>query len=99
MNGNVALISRAVVQRVGNVDPAFVQQMADFDYGLRARAAGCSVWVAPARSAPAPLIQSVARASGPRRELRRLWSVKELKHGPWAVYSGRWAGRLWPCTG
>ena len=47
MNGNVALISRAVVQRVGNVDPAFVQQMADFDYGLRARAAGCSVWVAP----------------------------------------------------
>ena len=41
MNGQVVLISRAVVQRIGNIDPAFVQQMGDFDYGLRARAAGC----------------------------------------------------------
>ena len=47
MNGNATLISRAVVQRIGNLDPAFVQQMGDFDYGLRARQAGCSVWVAP----------------------------------------------------
>jgi hypothetical protein len=29
-------------------------------------------------------------------ELRRLWSIKELPPGPWAVYSRRWAGRLWP---
>ena len=34
-NGNATLISRAVVQRIGNIDPAFVQQMGDFDYGLR----------------------------------------------------------------
>ena len=97
MNGNVALISRAVVQRVGNFDPAFVQQMADFDYGLRARAAGCSAWVAPGT------VGTCASDPKPRpgertlvEELRRLWSVKELKPGPWAVYSRRWAGRLWP---
>ena len=97
MNGNVALVSRAVVQRVGNVDPAFVQQMADFDYGLRARAAGCSVWVAP--GTVGTCASDPKRRPGERtlvEELRRLWSVKELKPGPWAVYSRRWAGRLWP---
>ena len=47
MSGNATLISREVVRRVGNIDPAFVQLMGDFDYGLRARAAGCSVWIAP----------------------------------------------------
>jgi GT2 family glycosyltransferase len=97
MNGNATLISRAVVSRVGNIDPAFVQQMGDFDYGLRARAAGCSVWIAPGTVGTC--------ASHPRRrpgeqplgdDLRRLWSLKELSPGPWAVYSRRWAGRLWP---
>jgi GT2 family glycosyltransferase len=71
--------------------------MSDFDYGLRARAAGCSVWIAPGTIGTC--------ASHPRRhpgeepmgrELRRLWSIKELSPGPWAVYTRRWSGRLWP---
>lgn len=71
--------------------------MGDLDYGLRARAAGCSVWVAPATVGTC--------ASHPKRrtdeqplgeELRRIWSLKQLKPGPWAVYSRRWAGRFWP---
>jgi GT2 family glycosyltransferase len=97
MNGNATLISRAVVQRVGNIDPAFVQQMGDFDYGLRARAAGCSVWIAPGTvgtCASHPKRQPGQQPLG--EELRRLWSTKELSPGPWAVYSRRWAGRLWP---
>jgi GT2 family glycosyltransferase len=97
MNGNVALISRAVVRRVGNLDPAFVQQMADFDYGLRARAAGCSVWIAA--GTVGTCASHPKRRPGERplvEEIRRLWSVKELKPGPWAVYSRRWAGALWP---
>jgi GT2 family glycosyltransferase len=97
MNGNATLISRPVEARVGNLDPAFVQQMGDFDYWLRARAAGCSVWIAPGTIGTC--------ASHPRRhpgeepmgrELRRLWSIKELSPGPWAVYTRRWSGRLWP---
>jgi GT2 family glycosyltransferase len=97
MNGNATLISRTVVHRIGNIDPAFVQQMGDFDYGLRARTAGCSVWVAPGTVGTC--------ASNPQRrtderplveELQRLWSLKQLKPGPWAVYSRRWAGTLWP---
>jgi GT2 family glycosyltransferase len=95
MNGNIVLISRAVVQRVGNIDPAFVQQMGDYDYGLRARAAGCSVWIAPGTVGTCA---HPTRRPGERRvdELRRLWSVKELKPGPWAVYCRRYAGPLWP---
>jgi GT2 family glycosyltransferase len=97
MNGNVVLVPRAVVRRVGNIDPAFVQQMGDYDYGLRARAAGCSVWIAPGTIGTC--------ASHPRRrpeeqpllgELRRLWSLKELSPRPWMVFARRWAGGLWP---
>jgi GT2 family glycosyltransferase len=97
MNGNAVLISRAVVQRVGNIDPAFSHGAGDFDYGLRARAAGCSIWIAPGTIGTC--------ASHPRRrtddqplleELRRLWSTKELSPGSWAVYSRRWGGMLWP---
>jgi GT2 family glycosyltransferase len=97
MNGNATLISRVVVRRVGNIDPAFVQQMGDFDYGLRARAAGCSVWIAPGTVG--------ACASHPKRrpgeqplgeQLRQLWSIKELTPRSWAVFCRRWAGRLWP---
>ena len=97
MNGNATLVSRTVVRRIGNIDPAFVQQMGDFDYGLRARAAGCSVWVAPGTvgtCASNPLRRTDERPLG--EELRQLWSLKELKPGPWAVYSRRWAGKLWP---
>jgi GT2 family glycosyltransferase len=96
MNGNVVLVSREVVRRVGNIDPAYVQQMGDLDYGLRATAAGCEVWVAPGVVGEC--------ASHPERrtdvqslvnELRRLWSVKELAPRPWFVFTRRWAGPLW----
>ena len=97
MNGNATLISRAVVRRVGNIDPAFVQQMGDFDYGLRARAAGCSVWIAPGTvgtCASHPKRRPGEQALGD--ELRQLWSIKELTPRSWAVFCRRWAGRLWP---
>jgi GT2 family glycosyltransferase len=97
MNGNATLVSRAVVRRVGNIDPAFVQQMGDFDYGLRARAAGCSVWIAPGTvgtCASHPKRRPGEQALGD--ELRQLWSIKELTPRSWAVFCRRWAGRLWP---
>jgi GT2 family glycosyltransferase len=97
MNGNATLISRAVVRRVGNIDPAFVQQMGDFDYGLRARAAGCSVWIAPGTvgaCASHPEHRPGEQPLG--EELRQLWSIKELTPRSWAVFCRRWAGRLWP---
>ena len=97
MNGNTVLIPRSVVRRVGNIDPAFIQQMGDHDYGLRAREAGCTVWVAPGTigtCASHPLRRTDEQPL--RFELSSLWSVKEQPFLPWAVFSRRWAGSLWP---
>lgn len=96
MNGNTVLVPRAVVQRIGNIDPAYVHQMGDLDYGLRANAAGCEVWIAPGTvglCASHPLRRTDRQPL--RRELGRLWSVKELAPRPWLVFTHRWAGRLW----
>lgn len=46
-HGNCALISRAATRAVGNIDAAFFSNHGDTDYGLRATAAGCDIWVAP----------------------------------------------------
>jgi GT2 family glycosyltransferase len=97
MNGNAVLVPRVVVGRIGNIDARFSHAMGDYDYGLRARRAGCSVWVAPATVGTC--------ASHPRRrsdeqpltsEWRRLWSTKELSPRSWALFARRWAGGLWP---
>ncbi|WP_433029557.1 glycosyltransferase family 2 protein [Actinomycetospora sp. CA-053990] len=96
MNGNTVLVPRTVVQRIGNIDPAYVQQMGDLDYGLRAGTAGCEVWIAPGTvgvCASHPVRRTDVQPL--RDELRRLWSVKELAPGPWLVFTRRWAGRLW----
>lgn len=47
LNGNMVLIPQSVVARVGNLERRFRHSMGDFDYGLRARQAGGSVWIAP----------------------------------------------------
>ncbi len=44
-NGNIVLVPRDVYARVGNMRP-FAHSIGDTDYGLRARAAGCSVVIA-----------------------------------------------------
>ena len=97
MNGNCVLIPRAVVQRLGNIAPHYVQKMGDYDYGFRARRAGCTIWSAPGTI-------GTCATHPPRRtdqqplgdELRRLWSTKELPPRPWATFCRRWAGPAWP---
>lgn len=46
-NGNIVLISRGTVERIGINDPAFFHAMGDVDYGLRATAAGIPVLLMP----------------------------------------------------
>jgi GT2 family glycosyltransferase len=96
MNGNATLISRAVVQRIGNIDPAFTHAAGDYDYGLRARAAGCSVWITPGTIGTCDSNPAGGDEQPLLEELRRLWSTKELPPRSWATYCRRWAGRLWP---
>ena len=98
MNGNIVLVQRAVVRRIGNIDPAYIQQMGDLDYGLRARGAGCEVWLAPGTAGLCASHPPRRTDLQPlRRELARLWSVKELAPRPWLVFAQRWAGPLWFC--
>lgn len=97
MNGNCVLIPRQVAERVGNIDAAYRQKMGDYDYGLRARRAGCSVWITPGTIGTCADHPPRATDTAPLRdELRRLWSVKELPPGPWATFTRRWGGPAWP---
>ena len=47
INGNCVLIPGEVAKQVGNVDPTFRHYLADYDYGLRVRKQGYTIWIAP----------------------------------------------------
>lgn len=47
IHGNCVLIPRVVASRVGNFSPAYTHNLGDYDYGLRARQQGCTLWMAP----------------------------------------------------
>jgi GT2 family glycosyltransferase len=47
MNGNVALISRAVFEKVGNLSREYTHAFGDYDYGMRAARIGVPVYVGP----------------------------------------------------
>ena len=43
INGNVVLVPRQIVQQVGILDPYFIHDLGDVDYGMRVREAGFEV--------------------------------------------------------
>jgi len=98
MNGNCVLIAREVGRLVGNLSPEFTHRVGDRDYGLRARAKGFPLWIAPtyvgecARNLP-PLW---ANPETPlKRRLKALRSPKGLPPREWIVYTRRHAGIPW----
>ncbi|GGT30260.1 hypothetical protein GCM10010271_37890 [Streptomyces kurssanovii] len=100
INGNLVLVPRSVVGRVGQIDGGFRHGLADFDYGLRANSHGCAVWVAPGT------LGTCARNSGKgqwtdsalpvRERLRLMCSPKGLPPDSWLRFTRRHAGRMWP---
>ena len=100
MNGNVVLIPRVVYSVVGNVDVKFTHGMGDLDYGLRARAAGCHVFLAPGHVGTCsanPRRGTFDDETLSRRErLRRMVSPKGLPFVEWAAFCRRHGGLLWP---
>ncbi|MHB1510721.1 MAG: glycosyltransferase [Acidimicrobiales bacterium] len=100
MNGNVVLIPRSVYSVVGNLDERFTHAMGDFDYGLRARSAGCQVFIAAGHVATCSvntLADTYRDATLSRRErLRRVASPKGLPLAEWAALCRRHGGPLWP---
>lgn len=97
MHGNCVLLPRSVVRAVGTLDPVYQHAMGDFDYGLRARAAGCSIWLAPGTVGTCPPNPGPQLDGRPLRDqLRTLVGVKGLPPADWRTFARRWAGPAWP---
>ncbi len=80
MNGNIALIPRAVFAQVGNVSVEFTHAMGDHDYSLRATALGIPVFIAPGYLGTCSVGPS---SSWTRREttFRNRWQVLHTPKG------------------
>lgn len=94
LNGNCVLVPRAVVERVGVIDPVFVQQLGDIDYGYRITRAGGRIWIAPklVGTCSANFGSPKPRTLGAR--LRHLFSPHGLPVRPWTTFMWRYGGPL-----
>lgn len=95
LNANIALFPRDVLLSVGNLDAAFVHAMGDYDYGLRAGAEGCRVWVAPGTHGTCKR-NPETDIEGLREAWRQLTGRKGLPPEEWWEFTRRWAGPYWP---
>jgi GT2 family glycosyltransferase len=100
MNGNFVLVPRAVVTLAHNLSAEFQHALGDFDYGLRARKAGCTVWVAPGFIGTCAWNAITGGFLDTRSSFRNRWqhmmSNKGLPPGEYLTYVRRHGGPLWP---
>ena len=94
-NGNVVLIPGKIAQRLGPVDAKLGHSRGDFDYGLRAVAAGESVVVAPRT------VGTCERGHWPAQRSRRsswklLLGPKGIPPRQYGRFLRRHGGRSWP---
>lgn len=100
INGNLVLIPRSVAKIVGNLDPALPHMMGDFDYGLRARKLGCSIYLAPGYlgTCPRNTIQSTWMDTNlslkQRLDKFKFKGSSLLRPDSW-LYAKRHGGKLW----
>lgn len=99
INGNCVLIPRSVAAALGNLDPAFVHAIGDWDYGLRARKAGFPILMAPGfvgecRDNPVAKIPA-HQAANMGYQLRRVCGPKGVPPRAWFVYVRRHYGPWW----
>lgn len=101
MAGNCALVCKAAVDAVGNLEPRFFHAWGDVDYGMRLRDAGGSVWLAPgylAQCDPNPAAQRWRDdpSLSLRDRLAHLNSFRGLYPPDWLLFMRRHGGLLWP---
>ena len=99
MNGNCVLISRVVLNKVGNLDVHFTHSMGDMDYGLRARKEGVSIWIAPGYSGICEQNSGAGSWSDNSVSLLRRWRIligpKGLPPLEWLIFTFRHCGMVW----
>lgn len=98
MNGNCVLVPIEVVTRVGFIDPMYVQQLGDIDYGYRVREAGAGLWIAPRPVGTCVYEPRAKPWQAPgltiRQRLHRLNSPLGLPMRPWMRFMWRYGGPL-----
>lgn len=106
INGNCVLVPRSVVQRVGNLDSQFQHYIGDYDYGLRAKQQGCSVWIAPGYVGTChgnPAYDHRSSSKVTRQQIRQIAQPKGLSldgvvlypFQEWFVFTRRHGGPFW----
>lgn len=99
LNMNGALIRREAIERIGFLSECFTHRMADYDFGLRLRKAGGTVWQAPGHIGTCPRNPYAGTSAEPglsrRERLRRLRSIKEMPPRERAFYLRRHGGPFW----
>lgn len=99
--GNVLLLSADAVEAVGNLERRFFHAWGDVDYGLRLRALGGSVWLAPGFVAQCEANPNAHRwRDDPtlrlRERLQHLHSFRGLYPPDWRLFVRRHGGPTWP---
>ena len=96
--GNCILVSNQVYQRVGIMD-TFHHGFGDIDYGLRASAAGCAIYMTPqfiAECEANPVPSYWYKGPGRRVRWRLLNSRKGMPPADWYKFARRHCGWKWP---
>ncbi|MBD1908906.1 glycosyltransferase family 2 protein [Funiculus sociatus GB2-A5] len=100
MHGNCVLIPREIYQTIGNLDPDFRHYAGDFDYGLRAKQKGYTVWLAPGYIGTCsgnPLYANWMDSNLPIRERwQKAEQPKNFTFKERQLFAQRHAGILWP---
>ncbi len=96
MNGNCVLVPSDLVDRIGIIDPVFVQQLGDIDYGYRVRRAGGKLWIAREAAGFCEPNNKPRRWQDPSLSLVERLKVLNTPHGlplkPWLTFMYRYAG-------
>ena len=99
MNGNCVLIAQSVVDRIGNIDEAFIHSMGDLDYGLRASKSGCRIFIAPGYFGTCATNDQPPSQAAIRTPLSVRWKQllgpKKFPVKAWRLFTHRHKGPLW----
>ncbi|WP_380784385.1 glycosyltransferase family 2 protein [Sphingomonas sp. R86520] len=101
-NGNIVLVPRAVVDRIGINDPAYHHNLGDMDYGLRASRAGIPAMLMPGTfgRCDANLAKQDRGYGSPTLRWREQWRKVNTHHGlpfaSWWHFTRRHSGGWWP---
>ena len=96
MNGNFVLIPKAITDQLGTVDPLFVHQLGDIDYGYRVVRAGGGLWIARKPVGTCAPNNRVMPFRKPGLSVMARWRAMNHPLGlplrPWFAFMWRWGG-------